>query len=345
MKVAYLCGRHPLLGGEYYRATRPGALAMHHFGWTAAACTHMGTAEDNDGGPLSFITPNQTVITPDVIILRPIREWTKEWSDQARANGQIVIADLDDDLWAHEDWIETGRPNDDGLEDWFWDVDGVMCSTRPLAKRVRQMGHRAPVVTAPNCYDPYGIRPGPGPGRMVGTRLWLSGRMSGDLEMYDTMVYPLLDELDLTFLHVGAVEGKRFIDRGWKDDRLIERPSTVIPLLGEALKGLSIGTIMMADHLYNDAKTETHAVELAGGGIPLVAASNHPLYQRIPGRVETTKDAVRERIVSLLNQDTWGKESIRAMRWARAISKQRESEHLGALLRLVNLLSSRRARY
>ncbi len=346
MKIAYLCSRHPLLGGEWYRATRPGALAMHRFGWSAAACISMATEEDNDGGPLTFITPNQTAITPDIIVVRPIREWSPEWTAQAHANGQGVIADIDDDLWVHEDWKDRERPNDDGYDDWFWDVDAVLASTRHLAKRIREMGHRAPVVVAPNCYDPYGIRPGPGPGRVIGTRLWLNGRMAGDLEMYDDLVYPLLDELDLQFLHVGAEEepGRRFTDRGWSDERLIERRSVVIPLLGEAFKGLSIGTIMMSDHPYNEAKTETHAMELASGGIPLVAASNHPLYRRVPGRVEPTKDAVRDRIVTLLDPDVWGKESIRAMTWARMMAKKREAEHMSALLRVVNLVKARRAR-
>ncbi len=345
VRIAYLCARHPLMGGEWYRCTRPGALVMHHFGWTAAACTYMATEEDNDGGPLKFITLNQTLVEPDVIIIRPVKEWRQEWSDQAHANGQLVVADIDDDLWAHEDWVDTGRPNDDGLDDWFWKVDAVLSSTRWLSKRIRDMGHSAPVITAPNCYDPYGITPGPRPGRVIGTRLWLAGRMSGDMKMYDDFVYPLLEELDLEFLHVGAEEGHRFVDRGWDEKRLIERKAVPIPLMSDALKNLSIGTIMMADNPYNAAKTETHAVELASGGIPFVAASNHPLYRTIPGRVETTADAVKERIQALMDPVYWDKESTRAIKWARAISKKREQEYLVSILRVVNMLHSAQARY
>lgn len=339
--IAYLCARHPLLGGEYYRAFRPGLLANHKWGWEAAACVQMGTAEDNDGGKLSFITPNNTVVTPEIIIVRPIREWRQHWTDQAHENGQMVVADLDDDVWAHEDYEELKVSQPDNYDEWFWNVDAVMVSTRYLAKRVRSLGHRSPVIVAPNCYDPFGLNSSPRPGSMIGTRLWMSGRMEADLALYDNLILPLLEDLDLRFLHVGADEKQgRFIDRGWPDERLIERRSVVIPLLPEALQGLSIGTICMADHPYNEARTETHAVELASGGIPLVAASNLPLYRDIPGRVMIDKDVVRNRVESLLDHDFWLKESDRARRWARKISQKSENSHMESLLRVINLLSS-----
>jgi len=83
--VAWLCGRHPLLGGEYYRALRPAAFSNHRWGWGTAVCDRMATSE---GRQLSFITPNDYVITPDVIILRPINNWTMDWLDRAHAAGQ-----------------------------------------------------------------------------------------------------------------------------------------------------------------------------------------------------------------------------------------------------------------
>lgn len=342
--IAYLCSRYPLLGGEYYRATRPALLAAHRFGWPAAACTHMATAEDNDGGPLSFITPNQTLVTPEIIVVRPIREWRQHWTDQAHANGQIVIADLDDDLWMHEDYTELAKSQPDNYDEWFWNVDAVLVSTRHLAKRLREMGHRSPVVVAPNCYDPFGLNATPRPGNIIGTRLWMGGRMEADLVLYDNLILPLLEEFDLRFLHVGAgtQEGQgRFVDRGWPDERLIERRTVVIPLLAEALAGLSIGTICMAEHPFNDARTETHAVELASGGIPLVAASNYPIYRAVPGQVAPEKDAVHDRVKALLDHSFWLKESDRSRKWARAISQKSEAAHMESLLRVVNLLLSR----
>jgi len=330
------------MGGEYYRATRPGILANWKFGWQATACVQMGTPEDNDGGPLAFISPNQTVVTPEIIIVRPVREWRQHWTDQAHENGQLVVADLDDDYWQHENYDELAVTQPDNYNEWFFNVDAVLTSTRHLRNRVVEMGHQAPVLVAPNCYDPFGMNGSPRPSNVIGTRLWLSGRMEADLEMYDQLILPLLEEFDLRFMHVGAdqVLG-RFTDRDWPLERLIERHSVPIPLLAEALNGLSIGTICMSDHPFNDARTETHAVELASMGVPIVAASNHKLYRNIPGRVEPTKDAVRERIQRLLDEPYyWLKESERARKWARSISQQSEQRHMASLLQVVNLLTN-----
>lgn len=339
MNVAYLCARQPLMGGEYYRATRPAALLNREFGWGSAVCDRMATEDEN--GPLSFITPNEMVITPDLIVLRPIREWTQAWTDRAHANGQRVVADLDDDYWAHQAWEGETRPNDDGYDDWFWNVDAVLVSTKYLKNRLIEMGHKAPILIAPNCYDPYGLDADPFPSHTIGTRLWLSGRMEGDLVMYDELVRPLLEEFDLGFHHVGAEDGHRFTDRGWDPKRLSETGSVPIPLLPRALEGVSMGMICMSDHPYNLAKTETHAAELASMGIPLVAASNHVLYRNIPGRVEPTPEGVGKRVEALLNPLFWRGESEAARSWARRLAVKNESLHLNALTRLIDLLRSR----
>ena len=332
--LCYLVSRNPLMGGEYYRATRPAALLSRNFGWGTAVSDRMGTVED--GGRLSFLTPDNMIVTPNIIILRPIREWTQEWTDQAHANGQLVVADLDDDVWAHQDWEGVPRPNDDHFDDWFWGVDAVLVSTLYLKKKLIERGHKAPIYIAPNCYDPYGLQMDAQPGRTIGTRLWLSGRMDGDLEMYDELIQPLLEDLDLTFLHVGAEDGHRFTDRGWNPDRLFESGSVPIPLLPQALANLSIGAICMSDHPYNLAKTETHAAELAALGVPLVAISNHKLYRNIPGRVDA--GGVRERVRNLLNPTYWASESERTKAWARQIAIENESAHMNALLSLLDVL-------
>jgi hypothetical protein len=329
------------MGGEYYRATRPAALATQRWGWEAYPTLKMATAEDNPGGPLSFLDPRGNPFTPDIIVVRPVREWTAEWTAQAQKAGQRVIADLDDDLWSHEHYDELAVTQPDRYQEWFFDADAVLVSTRPLGRRVRELGHRAPVIVAPNCYDPWVTNAVPRPGRSLGTRLWLSGRMEADLVLYDTLVMPLLESLDLGFIHVGAGDAGRFIDRGWPDTRLVERRSVVIPLLAAALAGVSIGTICLAEHDYNLAKTQTHAVELASMGLPLVAATTVEHYRSVPGRVDPTPEAVEARVRDLLDPHVWLRESDRARRWSRQVSEKSEAQHLGSLLRVVNLLLSR----
>ena len=284
-----------------------------------------------------------TIVTPQIIIVRPIGNWAQHWTDQAHENGQFVVADLDDDVWAHDKYDELQEESPDNYMEWFPYVDAVMVSTRYLAKRIRAFGFGAPIYQAPNCFDPFGINGSPRPSDIIGTRLWMGGRMEADLVLYDTLIQPLLEEFNLRFLHVGADEKMgRFTHRGWDEERLIERHSVPMNMMAQALEGLSIGTICMSDAPYNAAKTETHAVELASIGVPLVAASDHPLYKNIPGRVAPEKDAVHDRVQALITDPHyWLKESDRTRKWARTISKKSEEQHLGALLSMVNKLLSR----
>jgi hypothetical protein len=353
LTVSWMLNRHPLLGGDYYRAYRAAVLASSRFGWVTSVADRM-VASDG-GGKLGFITPagdQGKVFFPDVLVLRPIEAWHQEFSEQAHEAGQVIIADVDDDLWRHEDILAAGTELKDysTYDEWFPYVDYVLCSTRYLADYVRSFGYPAPVVYAPNCFDPTALNAEPKPSRRLGTRLWLSGRQDGDVEMYDNFVYPLLDKLDLSFTHIGAdmpgedeeptrpgVKARRQF--GWDTPRLIERPSMVIPEMAKEFARFSIGCIMMCDNEYNRSKTDTHAVELGSAGLPLVAASPHDLYRNIPGVVPLTANAVERRVRELLDPETWYIESKRTKTWARQRSVTCETAYLAALLQAVNAIT------
>lgn len=355
ISVAWLLSRHPLLGGEYYRGLRPAALLNHKYGWHTAVCNAMGTTDDSPDGPLSFVTPNGHVMTPRVIVVRPVREWTRYWTERAQRNGQVVLVDLDDDIWSHETWGEADHYNEDQYDEWCWRADGWLVSTPRIRTRITELGaehweHKPPIVVAPNCYDPVGVGGGllPRPGRTLGTRLWLSGRMTDDLALWRDLVAPLLRELDLSFVHVGDSTdpipyGPRqgelpptlVGDCGFPASRTILRPSVLLPEMHKSFTDVSIGVIMQSDHPYNAAKTETNAVELASMGLPLVAATNHPLYEKVPGRVPIDALEVRNRIVMLLEEDYWEEESRHARAWAQEIAAKREAEYLTAFTDLL----------
>ena len=102
------------------RNYRPAALACHSFGWTCSLADRM--AAKDDGSKLGLITPAGDmgrVFFPDVIVLRPVAGWTKEFTEWAHENGQYVLADLDDDLWSHEDLLDDQLPESDNYDDWF----------------------------------------------------------------------------------------------------------------------------------------------------------------------------------------------------------------------------------
>jgi hypothetical protein len=349
LSVAWMLNRHPLLGGDYYRAYRPAHLSSAHFGWVTSVANRMV----EDGGRLGFVTPSEEphVLFSDVLIIRPVEGWHKEFTDQAHENGQVVIADVDDDLWGHEDLLATGKELSEfsSYDEWFPYVDGALVSTKYLAAKIRAMDYGFPVWYAPNCYDPTSFAASPKPSRRLGTRMWLSGRSDGEVKMYDEWIYPLLDKLDLSFTHIGAMESvdeseavpgaKARRSFGWDTPRLIERPSMVLPEMAGEFERFSIGTIMMVDNEYNRSKTDTHAAELGLAGLPLVSASAHELYRNIPGTVTPTADAVERRVRELLNPETWWIESKRTLAWARARAIANESLYLGSLLAAVNHLT------
>jgi hypothetical protein len=364
LTVAYAVGRNPLQGGEYYRALRPAALSSRDLGWHTAVCERLGSVEGSNK-IVGQAYGGTHILEPDVWIIRPIGRETEgsvqflEMVDGMHSAGQIVIADLDDDLWAHEDWSDDREGTDDRFEDWCWEVDGWLASTPYLADRITAIAARrhkpAPrILVAPNCYDPVilGMNSHPTPGYRIGTRLWLSGRMSHDLEIYRDCYTPLLEELDLSFVHIGreadVIEGPGAHARNFVDDcdmpadRVIELPSTTIPELGRILGStVNIAAIAIADHPFNRAKTETHAIEVASAGLPMVAATTLSIYDGIPGKVDPTPTAVRERVEYLLDRKSWHEESDRARKWARKTSVRCERTHIVALQSLVKELLER----
>ena len=350
LSVSWMLSRHPLMGGEYYRGYRPAILASNRFGWQTSVADRM--AANEEGGRLGFVTPSRDdprVFFSDVLILRPVAYWQPEWIDQAHDAGQVVVADIDDSYWDHEDFDNPDKEyENDYYFDWFPTADAVLASTRYLVNKAREHTD-APVYYAPNCYDPTCLNAEPKPSRRMGTRLWLSGRCDGDVRMYDDWVYPLLDKLDMSFTHIGAEDDdpdekrvgvKQRKSFGWDTPRLIERPSMTIPEFAREFERFSIGTIMMdPDARYNMAKTETHAFELGAAGLPLVSASDHELYRNIPGTVPLSAGAVEQRVVDLLDPDTWHAESKRIRAWARSVAIRYESQYMEALLSCVRALT------
>ncbi len=366
LTVGYAVSRHPLMGGEYYRAVRPAALASRDFGWHTLVAQQLGTMEGSKSKKIAGQAyGGGHVVEPDVWIIRPVGKNALEGGaplaeivDQMHAGGQKVICDLDDDVWAHQDWDEDRAGTDDQFEEWCWKSDAWLASTPFLADRIRLIGkgrgHDDPrVVVAPNCFDPFGLghESHPIAGRRLGTRLWLSGRMSGDLDIYRDCFAPLLNELDLSFVHIGReslsgwTEGpgqhfRDFVnDADMPRERVMELPSTTIPEMGRILgASINIGTIAMDDHKFNWAKTQTHAVELCSAGLPVVAATSLDLYSDVPGRVNPNPTDVRARVKYLLDAHNWQGASDKARIWARKTSVRCEATHMRALQSIVTEL-------
>lgn len=345
LQVAWLIAQSPWMGGEYYRAVRPAMLTNKHFGWDTCVAHEAG--EDKGVSGVAVKAIGGQVMRPDVLVVRPIGKPTAQsaWGmvrlmDCAREAGQLVVSDLDDDVWAHEDWTPETRPADDQYEDWCWGADAWLVSTEPIAERVRERAAKpVPVRVAPNCWDPRTLGEGPRPvaGRRLGTRLWLSGRMSGDLELYSAIVTPALEEWDCQFVHIGAEPDGLHLSL--PPDRLLELPTCTIPELGRLLSStISVGVICAADNEFNRAKTLTHPVELASAGLPLIVASDLPIYSGVPGVVAPTPGAFETRLDDLLFPPAWKAQAEIAREWAIGQSIAAEEAYLAALREIVDTL-------
>lgn len=339
------------MGGEWLRATRPAYLVNARWSWPVVVGLTVATTDDDDG--LWIVTPDgKQAAHPKFIIVRPLRNWTPETTEMAHEAGQLVIADLDDDLWSHEDagdWSEQdAKLGPDRYNDWFLGADAFLCSTPVVARAVRRQGFQGPVVVAPNCHDSWspekmGLRAkGPDLSRPArwGTRLWLSGRMQPDLELYDSLVLPAVIEQGATWVHLGATPGYSFPERGWPSDQVEQHESTYVQAMANVLGTLDVGVICLGVHPYNKAKTLTHPMDLAACGLPLVAASDDPLYKSVPGRVPATREAVAERLRNLRHPGTWQYESQVALHWCRDLAVRSETLYLAALSSLVEQLSA-----
>jgi hypothetical protein len=365
LRVAWLIARHPYDGGEWYRATRPAALTCDRYGWHTAICQRVGDDATGKTKKVLGLTLGGHEIEPDVWVLRPLgrTEEGSPWSlakmvDQCHAAGQYVIADLDDNVWSHEDWqADAGDTGDWDFEAWCWSADAWLVSTPYLAEVVKERGDRrkgwphrkVPVLVAPNCFDPFGMNGRALPGRRIGDRLWLWGRMGADLELYRELFVPLLEDLDLTWVHVGKEPPstarhteRSFAELGVPADRLVEVPSVHLPEMGRTLASLlNIGAMAVAPMKFNEAKTLTHPVELGCAGLPIVLASELDIYKDVPGVVEPDPVAVRKRMLALLDREKWAEQADEAKTWARAIAAQSQDAYLTAVHEVVDLLTSR----
>lgn len=348
LQVAWVLTRDPFMGGEFYRGFRAAALASKHFGWHTLIGRNLASADEQPDGRIWCLTPEnppKAAMAPDVLIVRPVANLDPDLVRQAQRAGQAVIADIDDNVWRHQDYLgrtRSERDETDRYDEWFPLVDAVLASTPQLARFIRDdLKHPAPVFVAPNCFDVLSLSEASScvPGRVLADRLWLSGRMDADLEMYDEVLPKLLDDLDCVFMHVGAEPGHRFPDRlGWQDVpdwRIIERPTLPIPMFPAAFVGASVGVFFVSEHGFNEAKTLTHAVELAAM-MPIVVASDLTIYQgKVPGLCRPEYPYVRDAVERLISPSAWHEERERCLRWATSHAKWAEDRYLRGIYNAI----------
>lgn len=265
-----------------------------------------------------------TMLDAEIVVLqRWMHGHAAELTRQARANGQVVIHDIDDWFWgldpanrAHRTTSKRANPeaNRHHYGKAVAAADAVTVSTPFLAKRVRER-FGVKTILLRNVVDfrafPVNtVRPVTS-GLVVGWVGALQWR-SGDLETMRGILGPFLDASDSTFVHHGWFPGAdtdTAAERaGVAPDRAGHTRSAVEPpAYPDLLEGLDVGIVPLAEVAFNRAKSWIKGLEYAAAGVPFVAQATEEyveLARRGAGLVARTRAEWAEHLSSLRDPAT-----------------------------------------
>jgi hypothetical protein len=319
---------------RYFRAEIP-AQALSQYGWSCSVSNYVPTPQTAwdlkrdprlrgwDGPGTKLIAPPSvlTLRIVDNLIGDPERGWVDngvksmpESIRRAREAGQIILCDVDDDLWHIPDWSPTHKSHHplnrkvrsydlDAINGNIEASDGVLCSTSYLADIVREQVPSATVhVMRP------GINPAVYKPRVTGERLrvgWMGG-MSHHLPHLRTMQIALdvLERYDAEFMMLGKIDGDN------SEFLLSEIPCAKgampwgpIDELPEKLRHIDIGIIPRVPSNFNEGQSVTSGLQYAAAGIPFLvspSAEYEGLSDVGAGKICRTIDDWRRELSDLL---------------------------------------------
>lgn len=276
----------PSLGGSgYYRCGLPAKVlaGMGHDVVLGTLC-----ARDRPDSQLGVVTwDSEQHWDFDVVLLqRWMFEDLPARIQRARANGQVVLNDVDD-WWEGLDpdnhaWF-TSHPRTSRVEnrDHYRRVlsasDALVCSTPFLAERYRRLTR---TVLVRNVLDlerwnpttPPERRDGPPVIGWVGALPW---RSRGDVEALAGFLGSFLERHDLRFRHAGAMAP------GWDFAlasrippwRLDQSPLVPISEHERQFEGIDVALVPLASIPFNEAKSALKGMQAAASGVPFVASA------------------------------------------------------------------------
>lgn len=218
-------------------------------------------------------------------------------SHTARANGQVVVQDVDDHFWALDPRnraFSATDPRRNLIEnrghylEALKSASAVTVSTPYLVQELHRLGVRVPIHVLENHVDTEAFRPArdttlDAPMPVVG---WVGATpwRSGDVEVLKGILGPFLDRWGLKAYHGGHLEREgvsTFAEQaGLRADQVILEPMVPIHEYPDLFMGLEVGLVPLADHPFNRAKSWIKGLEYAAAGVPFVA-SPMPEYVRL----------------------------------------------------------------
>ena len=207
-------------------------------------------------------------------------------SRTARANGQVVVQDVDDHFWALDPRNRAYAATDPRRSmiehrghylDALKAATAVTVSTPYLASEVRRLGVRTEIDVLENHVEveafaavrearSYGASPIVG---WVGATPW----RSGDVETLRGVLGPFLARHGLLAYHGGHLEGSETFaaQAGLEEEAVVREPMARIGDYPGLFRGLDLGLVPLADHPFNRAKSWIKGLEYAAAGVPFVA--------------------------------------------------------------------------
>lgn len=226
---------------------------------------------------------NQVFVDVDLVyIQRLMHAGLGDRIAQARANGQVVLNDLDDWYWglspSNNAWASS-HPKNNPMENrnHYKSVLGnstcVTVSTPYLAERLRSFV-RCPIEVLPNTVDVARFIPVQHTSDcpVVG---WVgsTGHRSGDLEVLRGIIHPMVNAGDIRFLHSGYNPSGSHISEfiGVAQDK-VETKLATDPEDYASLLTMDVGVAPLNDVPFNHAKSDIKLLEYSSAGIPWVGS-------------------------------------------------------------------------
>lgn len=260
----------------------------------------------------------QVFVDVDVIYLqRMMHEGLADRIKQARAEGQIIVNDLDDWYWGlstQNKAFLSSHPKANPTENvnHYKSVlnasDVVTVSTPYLAERITSFVH-CPIEIFANTVDVARFTPLPSRDTDTPTVGWVgsTSHRSGDLEVLSGVIKPLYERGEILLQHSGSHHLAETVASKWhlSNDAVYTIPATD-PENYPSLLTMDVGVAPLSDAPFNHAKSDIKLLEYSSAGIPWVA-SDLPSYSTL------VKEWGVGRVAKKNRADNWVKH-LRALR-------------------------------
>jgi glycosyltransferase involved in cell wall biosynthesis len=332
-------------GGTYhYRMAVPaGGLETYGSGWECVLSPAVRPAPD--GHLMVMGTDQRWHDDCDVVVFqRWMHEAGADMARRARAAGQVIVQDVDDQFWALPTTNIARKTTDpSSRKDFNRDhyrrmiaaSSAVICSTASIAGSLSRLGPPVSVCRNAIDIDRWHVRD-PGQDGMVG---WVGGIAwrGNDLPLLKGVLGPFLDRYGLPFYHGGhdpnPQVGKAWDQLGLDPARVAHMPIVDIGRYPELWAPINLAVIPLEDSTFNRGKSWLKGLEAAACGLPFIA-SKLPEYERLGcGRLAKTGSQWTAHLEALVDPEVRRVEGAANRRRAEELSIARQWQQWDTVLR------------